>query len=591
MSYDLQTEVDRIFRTIDRKVLFLSTDPFLPCPLTGNCRLLKSYADNILNWAEEYDHPNIPSVNGFHSWVRIIIKFGERVLIDAHDQGAYLAFSDPALIKSSVTLLSALELLFRLRVDLTIKSNARSDLSLLTSPYDCSTIEAISLQDQLIDDEFRERPVFQFSLKPDLTGKLEIEMKSHKGYLQELSSYIINFWVPSFVGPLLFFTSKVDTLKEVFEIFMTTTALIKSIPAPSQTSTTVLITSCGFDIDIDTSDAVPRDQEKVVAKIPVNVTMSKIRSRNFLLVASLVSDDFNCDLDKLSSCANVVQITLGSNPKFKDSLQTLLDVYIWLWSTSSRSFFGITPQHVTLMGKGLCGTLMVTLSCLLNNDRTANATTGLSSVPIPDQIITICSPFLLKMCESSSRMFGFLNLPEQFCDRKNNWVATTIQSLENYLDVRPKKKRHQFHSSSKFVSIVLYSLGKFSSNLGLIYEQFFPVSDCRYPTTIEDWSQVNDTWLKDISSRITQVNKVSSNGLISPLLHPRISKHPSISLHLFVDHFDVNLDDNISLAKLWSGPLKLHIIENESYRKSSWFSMNQCDEVIKKVSKILGSGE
>ena len=544
MSYDLQTEVDRIFRMIDRKVLFLSTDPFLPCPLTGNCRLLKSYADNILSWAEEYDHPNIPSVNGFHSWVRIIIKFGERVLTEAHDQGAYLAFSDPALIKSSVILLSALELLSRLRVDLTVKSNARSDLSLLTSPYDCSTIEAISLQDQLIDDEFEERPVFQFSLKPDLTGKLEIEMKSHRGYLQELSSYIINFWVASFVDPLLFFTSKVDTLKEVFEIFMTTTALIKSIPTPSQTSSTVLITSCGFDIDVDTSDAVPR--EEVGAKIPINVTMSKIRSRNFLLLASLVSEDFSCDLDKLSSFTNVVQITLGSNPKFKDSLQTLLDVYIWLWSTSSKSFFGITPQHVTLMGRGLCGTLMVTLSCLLNNDRAANAATGLSSVPIPDQIITICTPFLLKICESSSRMFGFLNLPQQFCDRKNNWVATTIQSLESYLDIRPKKKRHQFHSSSKFVSILLYSLRKFSSNLSLIYEQFFPASDCRYPTTIEDWNQVSDTWLKDISSRITQVNKVSSNGLISPLLHPGISKHPSISLHLFVDQFDVNLDNNIS---------------------------------------------
>lgn len=589
MSYDLQTEVDRIFRMIDRKVLFLSTDPFLPCPLTGNCRLLKLYADNILSWAEEYDHPSIPSVNGFHSWVRIIIKFGERVLTDAHDQGAYLAFSDPTLTKSSVILLSALELLSRLRVDLTVKSNARSDLSLLTSPYDCSTIEAISLQDQLIDDESRDRPVFQFSLKPDLTGKLEIEMKSHKGYLQELSSYIINFWVASFVDPLLFFTSKVDTLKEVFEI-LKTMALIKSIPAPTRTSSTVLITSCGFDIDVDASDAVPREQEKVGAKIPVNVTMSKIRSRNFLLLASL-GDDFNCDLDMLSSCTNVVQVTLGSSPKFRDSLQTLLDVYIWLWSTSSKSFFGITPQHVTLMGKGLCGTLMVTLSCLLNNDRAANSTTGLSPLPTPDQIITIFSPFLLKVSASSSRMFGFLNLPERFCDRKNNWVATTIQSLENYLDLRPKKKRHQLHSSSKFVSIVLFSLQKFSSNLSLIYEKLFPVSDCRYPTTIEDWNQVNDTWLKNISSRITQVNKVSSNGLISPLLHPRISKHPSISLHLFVDHFDVNLDDNISLAKLWSGPLKLHTIEDESYRKSSWFSMNQCDEVIKKVSKILGSGE
>lgn len=118
---------DKLFRQIDRRLYVVPIDDPLSEEfiLIYNCRQLKEYVDIVIEFAHEYDFPGCPQVNGYWSWVYAANNFASQVLETFSNKGIQKTLKDDHLIRSSLILISILDLLFRIRGDSIAQVNNR----------------------------------------------------------------------------------------------------------------------------------------------------------------------------------------------------------------------------------------------------------------------------------------------------------------------------------------------------------------------------------------------------------------------------------------------------------------------------------
>lgn len=125
LQCSLSQECDRIYRQIDRRLLVIPSGDSLSREffLGYNCRLLKEYADQILDFAFEYDFSGCPAVNGFYSWIRVVNNYGSLVLTSFSKKGVQATLKDRNLIQSSLIILSSLDVVLKIRSDSIAQQN------------------------------------------------------------------------------------------------------------------------------------------------------------------------------------------------------------------------------------------------------------------------------------------------------------------------------------------------------------------------------------------------------------------------------------------------------------------------------------
>ena len=92
------------------------------------------------------------------------------------------------------------------------------------------------------------------------------------------------------------------------------------------------------------------------------------------------------------------------------------------------------------------------------------------------------------------------------------------------------------------------------------------------PNNVRNWSALSkqettreSREFKEFVQKIPRLNAVASNPFVSPLLFEDFSVLGSIDLHLISSHFDESLDDNVSLARVWTGKVHLDVIEDNLF--------------------------
>lgn len=410
--HKLKKECDQLFLSIDRRLLLIpGSDPFDPLMVLGyNLRLMKDYADEILSFAHEYDTPNMPAVNGFWSWVRVVNNFARQVLDSFDSRGVTPTLKDPHWMRTSLILIHALDLVIKIRVDLIAQSSANtrrkgtgvtsvppshrkaSSVAVvvppsLFSPFESCFSEAILLYKQTMEDS-------------DLGTKDKLSI-----WRTLMSLTTDQTSVP--IGDVVSFGSSLihDKLLSAIPI-----PYIPFLTSRSRTASwkKVTVTGCEWVVNAGQKKQIYRREDfnnktyslNYYQKDPAITDSRKtivlyLRESWNECCRNLANDTGLPCIDVFSSLFQLLD--------FNESLQQLLDVYAWVTSRSARKYLGFRPDRVILVGHGMAGSLAVSLCVLVHE--TQQIRKGLS---LPHAVVAIRSKFNYRLALSPSSALTFL---------------------------------------------------------------------------------------------------------------------------------------------------------------------------------------
>lgn len=608
--HKMKKECDQLFLDIDQRLLTIpGQDPFNPLMVLGyNLRLMQDYADEILSFAHEYDAPNTPAVNGFWSWVRVVSNFAQQVISSFTSRGVTATLQDQHLMRTSLILIHALDLVIRIRVDLIAQSSAkvtptsRSQVPsppALFSPYESCYQEAILLYKQTMEDSdlgTTERILIWRTLTSLMTDKTLLP-------ITEMMSF----------GSSLIHDKIFSNLPIPYIPFITSNSSIVS-------RSRITVTGCEWVVNAGQKKQIYRREDYNNKTYSINYYRNSGKNVRKVLVLYL-RESWNECCRNLACDTGLPCVDVFSNYynlfNFNESLQQLIDVYAWIHLRSSKKYIGFRPQKVILVGHGMAGSLAVSLCVLINEMHQIR-----KGLPLPHCVVAIRSKFSYKLVLSPSSALTFLTC-------MNGGLISSVNSQMQVFGVvtrsgkdapapTPRRKKSfegvmQFTKTSfPLASMLMYSQQHLLQRLNVIHnlsipgrvlqvivtplqtlknnlwdQKKQPIDLCREvtlprnnpedeyeemfyecPTRVREWncvsrrySVVESVEYMNLSDTMKQFNEITSSPLISPLLYPGLRELRDVRLHLVPSHFDPALDDSVSLCRSWSGFSKIHLVE------------------------------
>jgi acetyl esterase/lipase len=257
-----------------------------------------------------------------------------------------------------------------------------------------------------------------------------------------------------------------------------------------------------------------------------------------------------------------VDYTVSPEAKFPVALQQVLDVYLWITSDDPRvqDTFGFHPNHIIFCGDSAGGNLLTALTFALNDLRKG----GHPQVLLPKALICLYTPFNLSLLLTPANILSC-------CD---SMISTGIMlsCFEAYLPQVRGLRTEQTSSTA----VSRFSLGW--SGFKLFddeYTAYFVSILDKVCGTLEGWgltlssSLTGDRKKKpwylsqkcDLYAHLEEIENVSVNPYVSPLFYPDMESLSNTSLHLIALHFDPFLDDSVSMAKKWKGPVSMQVLD------------------------------
>ena len=619
----IRDECDELFLLIDRRLLTVpGQDPFNPLMVLGyNLRLMKDYTDEILSFAHEYDAPNMPAVNGFWSWVRVVNNFALKVLSSFTSHGIVATLQDQQLMRASLILIHALDLVIKIRVDLMAQSSAQQVPATpasgrkaaapvsLSSPFESCFSEAILLYKTTMEDA-------------------EMGTKERISIWRTLMSLTAD-------KPLLPVTEIVSIGSSlIHDKLLSSLPVIPYIPFLFSRSSVaskvrLLVTGCEWVVNAGQKKQIYRREDFNNKTYSVNYYKTNGSNERRTLVLYL-RESWNECCRNLASDSGLPCIDVFSSffslVSFNDSLQQLIDVYAWIHSRVARKHLGFRPDRVILVGHGIAGSLAVSLCVLLNEVNQIR-----KGLPLPHSVIAVRSKFNYKLSLSPSSALTFLTC-------MNGRLVSSVHAqmqVFGMMDGSPaaaqgrrssqslrRKSLPGFDLASKssfpLSSILMYSQQHLLERLNLLHslqlsvtarvwqtlltplhslrsavwqerdklpldlcpeftfprtsaadpEQEYEEMFYECPKRVTEWdrrsrrfSVTESPEYLELNQTMKQYNEVTSSTLISPLFYPDLHELRDVRLHLVPSNFDAALDDSVTLCRRWSGFVQMHLIE------------------------------
>lgn len=65
----------------------------------------------------------------------------------------------------------------------------------------------------------------------------------------------------------------------------------------------------------------------------------------------------------------------------------------------------------------------------------------------------------------------------------------------------------------------------------------------------------------ELEAKVDRLKELTANPYISPLMYNKFELHKDTKLFILALHFDPFLDDNVTMAKTWPGPVEMDVFE------------------------------
>lgn len=311
-----------------------------------------------------------------------------------------------------------------------------------------------------------------------------------------------------------------------------------------------------------------------------------------------------------------IDYTVAPDVKFPSSLQEALDCYLYLMNGPEceiKSILGYQPKTVVFVGDSAGANLLTALVLVLNDIRKSQKLLSISrrivdQVILPKAVVALYTPFnlslkltpsnILSCCDSMISAGIMLScfeayLPEvsisedEFKDEVKETILEGIKSNYPLADIGRRLSRRLSSTSScvtffesttrmlsnRTVSMVAMIddeakvfLNRTCSKLAEFYFGF-KSSVNYYLDRIASYGALDphEPWfLKPkpyLYKRMEAIEEVTSNPYVSPIFYEDFDSLKDVSLGLIALHFDPFLDDSISMAKKWKGPVILDVLD------------------------------
>lgn len=314
-----------------------------------------------------------------------------------------------------------------------------------------------------------------------------------------------------------------------------------------------------------------------------------------------------------------IDYTVAPDVKFPSSLQEALDCYLYLMygpESQIKSILGYVPKTVVFVGDSAGANLLTALVLILNDIRKSQKLLSISrhvvdQVILPKAVVCLYTPFnlslkltpanILSCCDSMISAGIMLScfeayLPEVFIDEdeyKDEVTETILGDVTHNtmaaIGRRLSKRLSSTYSTSsscvsfcesttrslsrKAISLVAMVddeakvfLNRVCDKLSDVYHNFKSNVN-HYVRAIATYGALKapEPWfLKPkpyLYKRMELIEEVTTNPYVSPIFYDDFDSLDDVSLGLIALHFDPFLDDSISMAKKWKGPVVLDVLD------------------------------
>lgn len=314
-----------------------------------------------------------------------------------------------------------------------------------------------------------------------------------------------------------------------------------------------------------------------------------------------------------------VDYTVAPDVKFPSSLQEALDCYLYLMygpESEVKAILGYRPKTVVFVGDSAGANLLTALVLILNDIRKSQKLLSTSRVAVdqvilPKAVVALYTPFnlslkltpsnILSCCDSMISAGIMLScfeayLPEVHINEdefKDEIKTTILEEMRCYpvaaIGKRLSKQLSSTYSTSsscvsffeattknlsrRTISLVAMVDDEAKVFLNRLCDKFsdvyhgFKTKVNQYVERISRYGLLDDhePWfLKPkpyLYKRMDLIEEVTSNPYVSPIFYDDFDSLKDVSLGLIALHFDPFLDDSISMAKKWKGPVILDVLD------------------------------
>ncbi|XP_074601029.1 uncharacterized protein LOC141855046 [Brevipalpus obovatus] len=222
------------------------------------------------------------------------------------------------------------------------------------------------------------------------------------------------------------------------------------------------------------------------------------------------------------------------------AFQDILDSYLWLLSGDSmvKEKLGFVPEKIVLIGDSAGAAFGMSLMNMLQRIHTEDPYFHLI---FPSSVVFFYGALMCSAHWAPSRLMSFFD-----CILPYGLIMTIVGCITGHDGGRLRKAR----PDNRIKRFYEYTKEEIRS----LRYAFFSCID-------------KDIWYKEDSNKnnteeIQKVMSTLNNSLYASLLEFDFSKYSNTSLHLMTSNKCVFLDDNIELARLWKGPVQMHVAKN-----------------------------